>query len=178
MRIPTISAEQAVTHVKDGTTVAIGGSGAGHAIPDKLLEALGHRFRTTGAPRGLTLVHPFGVGNQKDRGLEHMAHAEMYRRVIGGHWSMAPSMAKLATENAFEAYCLPAGIIIQLFHSAACSSPAFLSRTGLHTFVDPRLEGGKLNDKATEDLVELVTRDGEEYLLYRTHPIDVALLHA
>ncbi|MCP5109375.1 MAG: acyl CoA:acetate/3-ketoacid CoA transferase, partial [bacterium] len=87
-------------------------------------------------------------------------------------------MAKLATENAFAAYCLPAGIMVQLFHSAACSSPAFFSRTGLHTFVDPRLEGGKLNAKATEDLVELVNRDGEEYLLYRTHPIDVALLHA
>ncbi len=44
--------------------------------------------------------------------------------------------------------------------------------------MDPRLEGGKLNRSATEDLVELITRDGEECLLYRTHPIDVALLHA
>jgi len=175
---PIISADDAALLIEDGRTVAIGGSGAGHAIPDILLRALGERFRRTAQPRNLTLLHAFGVGNQKDRGLEHMAFAGMYRRVIGGHWSMAPTMAQLAAENAFEAYCLPAGVMVQLFHAAAAGSPGWLTRVGLHTFVDPRLEGGKLNARAQEDLVELVRRDGREYLFYRTIPIDVALLHA
>jgi propionate CoA-transferase len=175
---PIVSADDAARLIEDGRTVAVGGSGAGHAIPDLLLRALGRRFAETGRPRDLTLLHAFGVGNQRDRGLEHMAFAGMYRRVIGGHWSMAPSMAKLAAQNAFEAYCLPAGVMVQLFHAAAAGSPGWLTRVGLHTFIDPRLEGGKLNARATEDLVELVLRDGEEYLFYRTVPMDVALLHA
>ncbi len=175
---PVVSAEEAVARISDGATIAIGGSGSGHAVPDKLLAALGRRFHDTGKPRSLTLVHPFGVGNQKDRGLQHVAHAEMFRRVIGGHWSMAPTMAQLAAEHKFEAYCFPAGIIIQLFHAAAAGWPGILTQVGLETFVDPRLEGGKLNEKAKEDLVELVSRDGQEYLFYRTPPIDVVLIHA
>ncbi len=102
----------------------------------------------------------------------------MYRRVIGGHWSMAPGMAKLAAENRFAAYCLPAGVIVQLFRCAAAGSPGWHTHAGLETFVDPRLEGGKLNAKATEDLVELVRLGGRDWLFYPTPRVDVALVHA
>ena len=175
---PVITREQAAEMIKDGQTVAMGGSGAGHAIPECVLEALGRRFRATGTPRDLTIMHPFGVGNQKDRGLEHIAFPGMYRRVIGGHWVMSPSMARLAEQNAFEAYCLPAGVIVQLFQMTAAGAPGYVTEIGLDTFVDPRLEGGKLNPKAQEDLVELVQRDGREYLFYKAHPIDVSLIRA
>lgn len=175
---PVVSADEAVSQIPDGATVAVGGSGSGHAIPDMLLAALGRRFRHSGHPNNITLVHPFGVGNQKDRGFEHIAFGEMYRAVIGGHWSMAPSMAKLAMDDHFPAYCLPAGVIVQLFHCAAAGSPGWMTHVGLHTFVDPRQEGGKLNAKATAEVVELVERNGQEYLFYPTIPIDVALIHA
>lgn len=175
---PVVSAAEAVARIPDGATVAVGGSGSGHAIPDKLLAALGQRFRQSNQPRDITLVHAFGVGDQKKRGLEHMAFPEMYRAVIGGHWSMAPTMAKLAMENCFAAYCLPAGVIVQLFHCAAAGSPGWMTHVGLHTFVDPRLEGGKLNAKATADIVEVVERGGKEWLFYPTIPIDVSLIHA
>ena len=173
-----LTAGESVARIRDGQTVAIGGSGAGHSIPEALLAAIGRRYRATESPRALTLIHPFGVGNQGDRGLEQMAFPGMYRRVIGGHWSMSPSMAKLAAANQFEAYCLPAGIIVQLFGCAAAGSPGWLSTVGLETFVDPRLEGGKLNDVTSEDLVELVQRDGREFLFYKTTPVDVALIKA
>ncbi|MBI4875876.1 MAG: hypothetical protein HY822_14665 [Acidobacteria bacterium] len=173
---PILTAGQAAAWIRSGQTVAIGGSGAGHAIPERMLEALGRRFRSAGEPRGLQVIHPFGVGNQGSRGLEQMAHPEMYRRVVGGHWSMSPSMARLAAENRFEAYCLPAGVIVQLFHAAAAGSPGYLTEIGLHTFVDPRLEGGRLNDVTREEIVELVTRNGKEYLFYPAIPIDVALI--
>ncbi len=158
--------------------MAIGGSGAGHAIPDALLRSLGELFRATGTPRDLTLLHPFGVGDQDRKGLQQAAHPGMYRRVIGGHWSMAPAMADLAAENRFAAYCLPAGIMVQLFHCAAAGSPGWFSHVGLDTFVDPRLEGGRLNAAATEQLVEYVERDGKPWLFYRTLPVDVSLIHA
>jgi propionate CoA-transferase len=175
---PVLQPDEAAELIADGRTVAIGGSGAGHSIPERILEAIGRRFRASGRPRDLTLVHPFGVGNQGDRGLENMAHAGLYRRVVGGHWSMAPSMAKLAAQNLFEAYCLPAGVIVQLFHATAAGSPGWITEIGLHTFIDPRLEGGKLNARTTQDIVELWPRGGKEYLFYPAIPIHVALIAA
>lgn len=175
---PVESAADAVRRIPSGTSVAIGGSGAGHAIPDVLLRELGERHRTTGVPTDLTLLHPFGVGDQQVKGLQQMADSGMYRRVIGGHWSMAPAMAKLAAENQFAAYCLPAGVMVQLFHCAAAGSPGWYSHAGLDTFVDPRLEGGKLNAKATEALVEYTEIDGKPWLFYKTIPVDVALIQA
>lgn len=177
LRKPVVTAPEAVNLIRDGSTVAIGGSGSGHAIPDILLAALGKRFRETSRPREIALVHAFGVGNQKDRGLQHVAYPGMYRKVIGGHWSMSPAMAGLAARNAFPAYNLPAGVVVQLFHAAAAGSPGWMTHIGLHTFMDPRIEGGKLNAKATEDIVELVVRGGKEYLFYPTIPIDVSLIH-
>lgn len=173
---PVVSPAEAAALVRSGQTVAIGGSGAGHAIPERMLEALGRRFRETGRPRDLQIIHPFGVGNQGSRGLEHMAQPGLFRRVIGGHWSMAPTMAKLAAQNHFEAYCLPAGVIIQLFHAAAARSPGYMTETGLDTFIDPRLEGGRLNEITREEIVEVVVRGGREYLFYPAIPIDVALI--
>lgn len=176
MRRPIVTADEAVRHIRDEQTVVIGGSGSGHSIAEQLLAALGRRFYATGSPRGLTLVHPFGVGNQKDKGLEHLADPRLVRRVIGGHWSMSPSMARLAAENRIEAYNLPAGIISQLLSATAAGAPGWLSEIGLGTFIDPRLEGGKLNAAAREDLVEVWTRDGREYLYYKAFPVHVALI--
>ena len=110
MAKPILTPDEAALLIRDGVTVAIGGSGAGHSIPERMLEAIGRRHHASGEPRELTLIHPFGVGDQGARGLEHMAMAGLYHRVIGGHWSMSSSMAKLAAESLFEAYCLPAGI--------------------------------------------------------------------
>ena len=171
-----LTAADAVALIDDGRSVAIGGSGSGHCIPDILLEALGRRFSETRQPKDLTLVHAFGVGDQKSRGLQHLAHPGMFRRVVGGHWSMAPAMGKLAAANDFEAYNIPAGVVVQLFHTAAAGSPGWMTEVGLGTFMDPRLEGGKLNARAQADIVELVERGGRDYLFYPTIPIDVALI--
>ncbi len=167
-----------MARIPDGASIAVGGSGSGHAIPDALLAALGERFRGSGQPKRVRLLHPFGVGDQRSRGLQHVAEAAMYERVVGGHWSMAPAMAELARQNAFPAYCLPAGAMIQMFHCAAAGSPGWMTHVGLHTFVDPRLQGGRINEKAAAPVVELVERGGEEWLFYPTIPIHVALIKA
>jgi len=46
----------------------------------------------------------------------------------------------------------------------------------LRTFVDPRLEGGRINAVTTDQLVRLVEIDGEDWLFYKAFPIHVALL--
>jgi len=171
-----ISAEEAAQLVNDKTTICIGGGGAGHAVPDKLMEALGQRFENTSTPKDLTILHPCGIGENSVRGLNHLAHEGLVDTVIGGFWGNAPKMGKLALKNKIKAYNFPQGVLAHLMRATASGDKGLLKKTGLNTFVDPRLEGGKVNKITKKDIVEVVKIKNEEYLYYHTHPVDVAFI--
>ncbi len=175
VRDKTLSAQEAIRLIRDSDSVVVGGF-LGACFPEELTLALEERFLESGTPQGLTLVFPVAGGDFAGRGLDHLTHPGLLRRVIGGHWGATPALQKLAVTGQIEAYNLPLGCISQLFRDIAGHKPGVLTRVGLGTFVDPRHGGGKVNERTTEDLVELITLGGEEYLFYKSFEINVALL--
>ncbi len=172
------TATQSVAAIPDGATVAITGSGGGLLEPDTILAALGARFLASGHPRDLTLVHAQGIGDGKARGLNHLAHDGMIKRVIGAHWTWSPAMQQLAASECIEAFALPGGVIQHLIRESGAGRPGLITKVGIGTFVDPRLEGGAMNRRAANcaPLVKVITVEGEEYLHFLPLKIDVAIV--
>lgn len=177
MQSKVMTKEQAVNLINEGNTVAVGGFiGCGH--PEEITLQIENTYLNKQIPKNLTLVYAAGQGDSKDRGLNHFGHEGLVSKVIGGHWGLAPKLQKLALENKIQAYNLPQGVISHLYRDIAAGKPGTITHVGLKTFVDPRNEGGKLNEFTKENIVKLVNLEDKEYLFYKAFPIDVAILRA
>ncbi|MER3436623.1 MAG: acyl CoA:acetate/3-ketoacid CoA transferase [Chloroflexota bacterium] len=177
-----ISFEQAAALIPSGAVVSVSSS-SGLGCPDALLRAIGERFAATGEPRDLTTIHPIAAGDMYGiAGIDHLAQPGLLKRVIAGSYPSGPSSLpspkiwQMIEQNAVEAYNIPSGILFQLHADAAAGRPGVLTKVGLDTYLDPRRQGGKMNAATTEDLVQLVQFDGEEWLYLRAIPVDVAII--
>lgn len=171
-----ITPEEAATYIEDGMTLCTIGMTLVSASESNL-KAIEERFLHTHHPRDLTLVHSCGQSDRV-RGIQHLAHEGLVKRIIGSHWGLQPRWMELISQNKVEAYCLPQGQMAQLYRSMACGLPGKMSKVGLGTFIDPRLEGGKMNERTQplEDLVEVLNIHDEEYLFFNAIPLDVCLI--
>jgi len=170
-----ITVEEAVGEIADGATVIVGGSGAGHAVPQLFIDTLATVYRRRGHPRDLTTVRVVGIGDFGQRGFSQLALPGLMRRTIGSNIGNEPALGEMVAAGQLEAYSFPQGVLSQLCREIAAGRPGLLTAAGLDTYVDPRQGGGK-QGTATEDLVEVVELAGEEWLFFRAFPIDVAVI--
>ena len=179
---PVLSPEQAARLIGKGATVTISSSAA-QLVPDKVLGGIEARFLASGEPRDLTVVFPVAVGDSFGTvGLDHLAHPGLIKRLIGGSYVNAPAakpcpkIYAMVFADQVEAYNMPLGVLMHLHRDIAAKKPGVITKIGLGTFVDPRDQGGRMNRVSPPDLVEVVTLRGEEWLLYRSFPIEVAII--
>ncbi|HEX5466135.1 MAG TPA: CoA-transferase [Candidatus Limnocylindrales bacterium] len=171
-----IDVREAVHLVRDGATVLISGSGAGHGVPQRFIDELADVYTSEAHPRDLTTVRVVGIGDFADRGFSQLALPGLMRRTIGSNIGNEPRLGALVEAGELEAYSFPQGVLSQLCREIAAGRPGLVTAVGLGTYVDPRHTGGKQNARTIEDLVEVVTLRGKEWLLFHAFPIDVAVI--
>lgn len=178
-RAKIMTAEEAVAKIPNDSTIAIGGL-ISILCPETVLAALGNRFDTSGSPARVSVVTPVRVGWDKERttGLDHFAKPGMLKRLISGSFNVkeSPKMTEMIRQNQIEAYSFSMGTLFQLIRSMAGGNEGMFTKVGLQTYVDPRIEGGRLNERTTDNINEVIEVGGEEYLYYRPLPIDVAII--
>lgn len=174
-KVAIITEEEACALVQDNMTITTSGFVAS-GMPEALTKTLETRFLESGSPKNLTLFYAAAQGNRDGSGADHFAHEGMIKRVIGGHWNMVPALGKMVLDNKIEGYNLPQGTLAQLLRDIAGHRIGTITHVGLNTFADPRVEGGKLNDITTENIVEVVEILGQEKLLYKSFPIDIGFI--
>lgn len=171
-----ISAAKAVEMIKDESTICTIGMTLVSAS-ETILKEIEKNFLETGHPKNITLVHSCGQSD-RERGIQHLAHEGLVKRIIGSHWGLQPRWMEMIAESKVEAFCLPQGQIAQLYRSMACGLPGKMSKVGLGTFIDPRYEGGKMNErtKPLNNMVDIFHYDNEEYMFYKAIPLDVVII--
>lgn len=170
-----ISTDAAAALIKDGATLCASALTLA-GWPEEVSLGIERRFLASAHPANLTLVHASGIGDWKTKGTQHFAHPGMVSRWIGGHTGLSPDMARMIIEGGCEGYCFPQGAICQLWREIAARRPGLITKIGLGTFVDPRLEGGKMNKATREEIVKVIELEGEEWMFYPSFKIDVAII--
>jgi acyl CoA:acetate/3-ketoacid CoA transferase len=183
-KVAVLTPRQAADLVDDGDVVTVSSSSA-LGCPDAVLSGLGQRFAETGHPRSLTSVHPIAAGDMYGvLGIDHIAQPGMLRRVVAGSYPSGPSSAEppkiwqMITGGEVEAYNFPSGVVYQMHRAAAAHQPGVFTQVGIDTFVDPRQQGGRMNNVTPAENVELIEIKGQEWLFFPSIVPDVAIIRA
>ena len=172
MKSKVMKLEEAIGLIKDGDSIATAmANNAGN--PEYLMKGIEDRFLATNSPKGLTKYS--GCGSPSDA---RLTHPGLLKKYIGSHPGPCAPVMKLIDSNNIEAYGLPQGVMQHLYRCTASKAPGILTKIGMGTYVDPRQEGGRLNEAAKDSVSRIMQIDGEDWLFYKSFSIDVALIRA
>ena len=150
---------------------------SGNARCSIFFWALRERFEQSGYPQRLTWI---SVGGQGGRGrapgtVEEVGLDGLVTRYIAGHTETAKSLLRLADAGKLELHTLPQGEMIQVIEAQGRGEQSVRSRTGIGSFLDPRVgRGSPVSPNATSQFAQA---DGDE-IVYSMPAIDVALFSA
>jgi len=175
-----VSASKAISLIRDNMTIGIGGFG-GFSAPDELLRQIASSYAVNNTPRGLHVVSGISPGDLDENGygLSIISAEGIISSIYAAHVGMSPAIGRAVGANRIAGFTIPLGVYGQLLKASAAKQPGVLTRVGLHTLCDPRIDGCAVNDLARRsgrDVVSLITIDKEDYLLYKTFPIDACII--
>ena len=179
MSVKFINAKEAASIINDNSTVAVDAF-ISFCLADDILGEIEARFVSEGHPHSLSVVNVVGIGGDgKNRGINHFAHKGLMKRFLCSNLSLANKIYPLITENAFPCFMIPQGVLSHMMRAIASGKPGVITEVGMKTFVDPRVDGGCINDAAKacdETPVQLITLNGSDCLFYPAFKIDVAII--
>ena len=169
------TADEVAAMIEDGSTIGVCAFGLA-GWPEEVAQSIEKRFLEVGHPCNITCVQGSIAGDWKEKGTTRFGYEGLVKRWVGAFIGSSPKMAQMIVENRIEGYNLPQGVIVQLWREIAAKRPGLLTKVGLGTFVDPRIEGAKMNAMTTEEIVKVVNFEDEEWLFYKSFPVNVALI--
>ncbi|MCU1418845.1 MAG: propionate CoA-transferase [Mycetocola sp.] len=182
--VQILSARDAADLIRDEDVITVSSS-SGLGCPDSVLAGIGQRYTETQSPRSLTTIHPIAAGDMYGvLGIDHLAHSGLLREVIAGSYpsgpsSMTPPLIWQMIENEeVNAYNFPSGVLFQMHRAVAARQPGVFSQVGIDTFIDPRREGGRMNQSTPEAHVRVADVDDKEWLFFPSIVPDVAIIRA
>lgn len=175
MTVQFITAKEAAALVNDNDKVVFGGF-IGAVVPEAIEREIGDRFKETGHPKNLEVLFAAGQGDAANKAINHIAQEGLVSRVIGGHWGLIPKLQKMAVDEKIKGYNLPQGVLCHLMRDSAAGKQGVITHVGLGTFVDPRIEGGKINARTIEDIVHVVEVGAKEMLFFDRLDSNVAII--
>lgn len=181
-----VDATSSLSTLKDNSVVAISGFNMA-TTPEYLILELYKRYLETGHPRSIFIISdalPALPGRALDRVAENLYRdpgQEFLRGVLIPFLAFSPWLQKMIIDNRIESYGWPLGIAAYWFREIASGRPGLITKIGLETFLDPREEGGALNEIGEKNMsckIGIINIEEEEYLLYQAPKPDYALIRA
>ena len=153
-----VSLEEAVAHVQDGMTLAIGGF-LGCGNPHKVIDALVEK-----GVKDLTIIANDSPAT--GYGLAKLIDNHQVKRLIASHVGLNPNVAsQWMTDGTLDVWLIPQGSLVEMMRAAGGGLGGVITPTGLGTMVE---ESPLVDSK--------IVIDGKEYLVMKPVKADVALI--
>ena len=181
-----VDAATSLSTLKDNSVIAISGFNMA-ATPEYLILDLYKRYSETGHPKDLFIISdalPALPGRALDQVAERLYNEpaqNFLKGVLIPFLAFSPWLQKMITDNRIESYGWPLGIAAYWFREMASGRPGLITKIGLETFLDPRNEGGALNQIGEKNMsckISVINIGEEEYLLYQAPKPDYAIIRA